>query len=107
MEAAQTVQTRQMRVIPSLSQLDRKRAAEAKEKWEKNRTPVLVPVPPVSPADGAPMLIPQPQAAPTVPPAPTVIAPAAVTAKLRVAAYCRVSTGSVEQETSIENQRVH
>ena len=101
MEAAQTVQTRQMRVIPSLSQLDRKRAAEAKERWERNRTPVSMPVSPVPPADGAPMLIPQPPAAPTV------IAPAAVPAKLRVAAYCRVSTGSVEQETSIENQRIH
>ena len=89
MEAAQN---RQMRVIPSLSQLDRKRAAEAKERWKKR-----MPVPPVSPAEIA-----------TRPaPASTVIVPAGVPAKLRVAAYCRVSTGSVEQETSIENQRIH
>lgn len=98
MEAVQTIQRRQMRTIPSLSQLDRKRAAEAKERWEKNRSLLSMPVIPEA----------APESEPTLPAsAPVVITPAAVPAKLRVAAYCRVSTGSVEQESSIENQRTH
>ena len=45
---------------------------------------------------------------PQVPRQIRVIAQASQTAaKLRVAAYCRVSTGSAEQESSIENQRAH
>ena len=38
----EAVQTRWMRTIPSLSQLDRKRAAEAKERWERNRNATVI-----------------------------------------------------------------
>ena len=93
----EAVQTRQMRTIPSLSQLDRKRVDEAKERWERNRNATVI-APAETPRPVKPTLTAIP---------PKSIAAASVPTKLRVAAYCRVSTGSVEQETSIENQRAH
>lgn len=95
----EAVQTRQMRTIPSLSQLDRKRAAEAKERWERNRSAAMIP------HSEAPQPVPAKPTLTAIP--PKSVAAASVPTKLRVAAYCRVSTGSVEQETSIENQRAH
>ncbi len=106
MQAATTIlQTpRQMRVIPSLSERDRQRAAEAKARREKAQANMPV-------ADfRREIMLPkkEPAVIPSAPSAPAVIAPVepSVT-KLRVAAYCRVSTGSEEQESSIENQRAH
>lgn len=95
----EAVQTRWMRTIPSLSQLDRKRAAEAKERWERNRNATVI-----DPAEPPQPVLPKPTLT-AIP--PKSIAAASVPTKLRVAAYCRVSTSSVEQETSIENQRTH
>ena len=110
MEAVQSGQARQMRVIPSLSQRDRQRAAEAKARWERNRASVsmlTLVAQPETTETVQPETTATTQPEPTPVPTTTVIAPPAVPSKLRVAAYCRVSTGLIEQETSIENQRIH
>ena len=97
MEQVSMTQTPQVKMIPTLLQRDHQRAIEAKERWEKARA--STPAPAATPDDLLPVRSAQP--------VQTVIAPAVAPKKLRVAAYCRVSTGTAEQEISMENQRFH
>ena len=90
-----------VKVLPALSAKDRERKNARMQKQDRNQHRAVMPD----------ITTPKPAAPVTTASPLTTVIPAvdkvATNVKLRVAAYCRVSTERVQQKTSIDSQRQH